>query len=249
MITVAGREMRASDFSTGFRGSSVEKEIINTLISSGRQYSYDSAEQLEFELKLRREIVVSSYDLNKSGLRFEVFRKTFCNPFYWNRTQDGGFSLKSNVRPSDAILDIYRNGQKYGTECATAMMAVYYKALLNVYSEKLFNKVFPRIELMNWHRIDRLLKDVGYMQRRDDYLPGDRRYFSNPDVNPLTPEWQGENVIDLGGGLYYGHGIGIRRADSIIAELNQNRSRNADEYARLVDSAGRPDFKRLALAR
>ena len=84
------------------------------------------------------------------------------------------------------------------------------------------------------------------MKKRMDYIPGDRRYFVNPDVDPLTPQWQGENVIDLDGELYYGHGIGIYNAETIIKELNKNRSEGADESARLKDSAGRPNFKKLA---
>ena len=126
------------------------------------------------------------------------------------------------------------------------MMIVYYKALLNIYSEALFDESFSNIELMNWHHIDKLLKEVGLMKKRMDYIPGDRRYFANPDVDPLTPQWQGENVIDLDGELYYGHGIGIYNAETIIKELNKNRSEGADESARLKDSAGRPNFKKLA---
>lgn len=246
MIVIADKDMRQADLEAEFEEKGVEREIINILVSSQKQYFYDSLDQFEIELRLRKEIILASYELYNSGLGFAVFRKTKCNPAYWNRTGDGGFVLKANVKPSDAILDIFKNGSKYSTECATAMMIVYYRALLNVYAENLFNKTFPKIELMNWHRIDSLLREVGVMKQREDYLPGDRRYFKNPDVNPLTPQWQGENVIDLGNGLYYGHGIGINNANIIIQELNKNRDENADESARLLDSAGRPDFKRLA---
>ena len=77
------------------------------------------------------------------------------------------------------------------------------------------------------------------------YLPGDRRYFANPDVDPLTPQWQGENVIDLSGDKYYGHGLGVHNAEAIVRALNENRSEDADESAHLLDSAGLPNFKRL----
>lgn len=246
MIVISDNEVYQAVIDAEYEENSVEREIISELASSSEQYSYDSLDQLKFELRLRKEIIAASHELDKSGLKFAVFRKTKCNPAYWDRTEDGGFVLKDNVKPSDAIFDIFKNGSQYSTECATGMMIVYYKALLNVYSESLFNKSFPKIELMNWHRIDKLLREVGLMKQREDYLPGDRRYFKNPDVNPLTPQWQGENVIDLGNGLYYGHGIGIHKADTIIQELNKNRSEAADESAKLVDSAGRPDFKKLA---
>ena len=83
------------------------------------------------------------------------------------------------------------------------------------------------------------------MNPQTDYLPGDRRYFANPDVNPETPEWQGENVIDLGDGLYFGHGIGTHKAETFIRDLNDNRKGDATREAYLVKKAGRPDFKRL----
>ena len=99
---------------------------------------------------------------------------------------------------------------------------------------------------MNWHKIDRLLREIGVMNKAKDYLPGDRRYFANPDVDPLTPEWQGENVIDMNHGVYYGHGIGKHDAQTIITALNDNRKQNAHNSAYLMDSAGRPNFKNLS---
>jgi protein-glutamine gamma-glutamyltransferase len=246
MIVISNKTVSPEEAGAEYAAGSVERAIINTLASSNEQYSYDSMDQLKFELRMRMEIIASSRELYQSRMGFEVFRESRCNPDYWDRTNEGGFVLKAGVKPSDAISNIFTDGSKYGTECATAMMIVYYKSLLNIYGDTLFNKTFPKIELMNWHHIDRLLQEVGYITKRKDYLPGDRRYFANPDVDPLTPEWQGENVIDLGGGRYYGHGIGIHDAGSIIDALNNHRSEDADESPHLLDSAGRPNFKRLA---
>lgn len=246
MIIVSGKVVSVQDAASGYAPGSVEKSVAEAMAEASAKYEYDSPGQLDFELRLRGEIVAASRALDRSGLGFEVFRSARCNPEYWDRTAEGGFRLKKGVPPSKAINDIYENGRLYGTECATAMMIVYYKALLEVYGASLFDKTFPRIELMDWHHIDRLLRETGYVSKRADYFPGDRRYFANPDVDPLTPQWQGENVIDLGGGLYYGHGVGIRNADSIVRALNRNRSPDADEPAHLLNSAGRPDFKRLA---
>ncbi len=53
-------------------------------------------------------------------------------------------------------------------------------------------------------------------------------------------------MIELGGGLFYGHGIGIRDAGSIIRSLNRNRVDGATRSAYLMDAAGRPDYRRLA---
>jgi ubiquitin len=86
---------------------------------------------------------------------------------------------------------------------------------------------------MNWH-YDRDL-GVVYSQGPGDFFPGDCRYFKNPDVNPETPQWQGENVIDLNDGKYYGHGIGIRTADEIINALNERR-KEGDRHMKKVIS-------------
>lgn len=146
---------------------------------------------------------------------------------------------------SDAIDDIFKNGYEYATECATAMVIVYYKAILDVFPAELFNRLFKRIELMNWRRLDPLLDGIGRLDYTGGFLPGDRRYFRNPDVNPATPEWQGENVIMLGPDLYYGHGIGVGGDDTFISALNKNRVRGSSQSAYLINRAGRPNFKNL----
>ena len=222
-----------------------EQKIINILSSSDHTYRYASEDQLLFEVRLRNSIVNAYVELYKSNFSFKVFRQSVCNTEYWRRTNDGGFLLKQGVNPSDAIKDIYINSSLYGTECATAMVIVYYKALVDVLPEKVFNKLFPQIYLMNWQHLDRNIGIMDY-QNVYDYLPGDGRYFKNPDVNPLTPEWQGENVFDLGDGIYYGHGIGIGRANNFIQALNENRIPGSTKSAYLMTSAKRPNFKHLA---
>ena len=244
MIEVAGKAVQP-DAVPGIQAGSVEKQVLSLMADSPVKTSFDSMERLQFELSLRAQTVAAARELDRSGLDFATFRKSKCNSEFWERTNEGGFRLKSGANAAEAVLDIFRHGRKYATECATAMVIVYYRALLAVLGEAKFNKAFPRIELMNWHHLDPLLRQVGLMNKYPLYLPGDRRYFANPDVDPVTPEWQGENVIDLDGKLYYGHGIGIRNAEQIIKSLNQNRIEHADDTAYLMDSAGRPDFDRL----
>lgn len=228
-----------------YNPNSVQRSVLTTLVDSDVTYYYNSVAQLKFELNLRYYIVKASKELYKSRFSFEIFRNSKCNTKYWNRTDEGGFLLKNNAVPSQAIEDIYINSSKYGTECATAIVIVFYKAILDKYPEQLFNSIFPNIHLMNWHYIDSDL-DIDLYPNQPDYFLGDCRYFKNPDVDPVTPEWQGENAIMLDNNLYYGHGIGIGTSDKMIHILNRFRKEDADESAYLMDSATRPNFKYLA---
>ncbi len=245
MIKVAENPQGMQILEGKYPQGSTEHAILQILSSSGKIYSYPSINALEFELELRAATVSASKELDQSGMGFAVFRKSRCNPDYWTRTAEGGFLLKNANKPSAAIMDIYRNGPSYATECATAILIVFYKAVLDLFHDERFNQVFPKIELMNWHHVDPVFESIGIMEPAVDFLPGDRRYFMNPDVDPVTPEWQGENVIMLNSDLYYGHGIGIRNAAEIIEALNKNRIEDAGKSAYLMNLAGRPDFQEL----
>jgi protein-glutamine gamma-glutamyltransferase len=244
MIYISGTPFDSSSLLNQYSTGSVEYIIVDILSKSERIYRYSSLDELTFEIDLRRKIIDASYALYRSRLAFRIFQEAKCNEDFWNLRDDGGFVLKDGVLPSDAINDIFINTRKYGTECATAIVIIYYKAVLDIYGDSLFNSSFRKIVLMNWQQIDNLLGIRTY-RALSDYLPGDCRYFRNPDVNPLTPEWQGENAIDLSGGKYYGHGIGITDADRIIAALNANRAEGSETSAYLMDTATRPDLSGL----
>lgn len=229
-----------------FGQGSIQKDIITKIDKSSLTYNYDKLEQLKFEVNLRVAIIKASLDLLKSGMDFAVFRETTCNENYWERNTDGGLKLKPGVKASDAIADIFSNGRQYSTECATAMVIIYYKALLDVFPKALFDETFTDITLMNWHYLDRNLSEIGQLDIGSDNIPGDRRYFQNPDVDLATPEWQGENTIDLGNGTYYGHGVGIYDSEQIIKMLNENRKSGSTTSAFLMSTAGNPNYKRLS---
>jgi protein-glutamine gamma-glutamyltransferase len=245
MIRIADKTFDPSSLKDEYKPDSIERKIIDIMALSTTVYRYHSLEDLKFEIKLRINIISASRELNDSHFAFRVFRQSVCNEDYWTRTDEGGFLQRDDVKPYDAIKDIFINSSKYGNECATAIVIVYYKAILNVFPENLFNEMFPKIQLMNWHYIDDDLR-ISYFKGQGDYLPGDCRYFKNPEVNPLTPQWQGENAIDLGDGTYYGHGVSVRNAEGIIEALNARRKEGATESAYLVDSATRLDFKYLS---
>ncbi len=246
MILIAGRPFDAAPIMNDYPRGSVEQQLLSIMSQSSQTYDFDSLSQLKFELWMRDETVNSAKALYNSGLGFSVFHKSKCSPVYWDRMPNGGFRLREGADTARAIEDIFINGSEYATECATAMMIVYYKALLSIFKQNAFNKLFPTLILMNWHAIDPLLKEVGKPRKVEDFLFGDRGYFKNPDVDPKTPEWQGENVIVLPDALYYGHGIGISTYEDIINALNSNRKKGASQSAYFLDTASHPDFKKLA---
>lgn len=246
MIKIAGKVFDISQLINEYDNQSVERELLKAMSASEEVYSYDTLEQLNFELKLRREIIKAAIELNQSRFGFAIFHDSRCNTKYWKKTNNGGFNLKSGVKASDAIRDIYINGREYATECATAMEIVYYKAMLEVMGDDSFNQLFNSIYLMNWDVREPLLREIGRPKKEKDMLLGDRAYFKNPQVNPETPQWQGENVIILPNERYYGHGIGIRTADEIIDSLNNNRRSGSTQTAYLMDTVARPNFKKIS---
>lgn len=245
MVEIAGSPADSRTLSGLFPQQGTQRPIGEAMLQSPETFAFQTPDRLQFEVRLRAATVEAARALDRSGMDFAVFRKSRCNPAFWTRADNGGFVLRRGVRSSEAIADIFENGPGYATECATAIVIVFYKAVLDVYSAPLFDRTFPTIVLMNWLHVDPLFRSVGRMRPVEVTLPGDRLYFVNPDVNPATPEWQGENVIQLGPGVYYGHGIGIHNAAAIIRELNENRGEDTDESAYLLRRAGRPDYGRL----
>ena len=236
MIQVAGRPFDAEKMASEYPLQSVERIVLETMAHSEAVYRFGSVGELRFSLSLRKEIVEASKKQSRSGLRFST---------YWQRTENGGFQLKKEAVPSEAIEDIFRNGRLYATECATAMVIIMYGALLAVYGADLFNRTFKNIYLMDWSIRQPLLQEIGTPKTVPELLIGDRAYFMNEDVSPETPWWRGENVIVLPNDLYYGHGVGIRTAPEIIASLNRNRKKDAQRSAYLMDKAARPNFQKL----
>ncbi len=244
IIKIAGKTVYPNDIIGEFTPGSTETKVLTKLAEDETIHRYNSIKQLKFEVLLRTNIIKASLELARSGFKFKIFTDSFCNPEFWDRTRIGGFAVKQGVSPYDAISDIYKNGPKYGTECSTAIIILYYGALIKVYPKELFDIAFSGLQLYNWKFID---SDLGINTRlyasRD--IPGDCRYFENPEFNPETPEWRGENAIDLGNGKFYGHGIGINTADEIVEKLNRHKAHPSAPSAFLNNSVTNPNYKHL----
>ncbi|WP_328804451.1 protein-glutamine gamma-glutamyltransferase [Paenibacillus apii] len=223
--------------------SGVEREIVEKKQRSPETYVYESPAALAFELNMRRRIVEAAVALDASGVTFVPYENTRGNRYFWSRTNKGGLLLNNGVLPSDAINDIFRNGRMYAFECATAVVVVLYKGVLDALGEEVFNSYFRNLLLYDWQYDSDL--QLTAISNREEAYPGDVQYFKNPDHAPDKPEWQGENAIVLGQGMYYGHGIGINTAEGIIAALNRKRVPGSTTSAYLLDETFHPDFEYL----
>lgn len=244
MIVVNNKIVHASLKNSSDSNNNLYKEILSDLTSSKKSHIYKSNRELSFDLTLRTYILRASKDLMASGMQFRVFRRAYCNPMFWIRTPMGGFRLRPGIRASMGIYDIFRNGQLYATECATAIIMIFYKALLDLYGYEIFDEIFDNgFYLYTWnydHKLAILTAEV------DRPAPGDVVYIKNPQVDPMTPEWQGENTVTMGSNYYYGHGIGIRTLQEIIFHLNMHRYPFAMVSAFLTNLNTRIDSNEMA---
>lgn len=193
-----------------------------------------------FEADMRQQVVQAARSMAASGAAFADFEQTRGNDQLWRVTELGALQLKPGISPAAGIRDIFDNGNLYAFECATATVIVLYKGILDSIEEESFNRLFADLLLYDWEYDE----DLRLIQTGSSAaaLPGDVLYFMNPDVNPDTPEWQGENTIKLGPDRYFGHGIGIASGADIIAALNENRIPDSTRTAYLTDNVHRLDF-------
>ncbi|WP_223702404.1 protein-glutamine gamma-glutamyltransferase [Sutcliffiella deserti] len=237
MIKISGEPFQHSDL---WADDSIESMIVKQIEEDPAVYFYQSIEELKFEILLRKNILASARAMAQGEAEFETFAGSRGNPDYWTMSSRGGFQLNPGVKPSRAIRDFYRNSSLYAFECATAKVIVYYHAVLNTIGENIFDQLFQNLYLYSWHFDSDL--DIQTLEL-DYFLPGDVVYFNNPDYNPETPWWRGENAIVMGDGTYFGHGLGLKTGDEIIEFLNSTRKPNSNKSAYMMKLVVRPSFK------
>lgn len=240
MLQVSGMPFQPSGL---LHLGTVERVIIQQMINAPVVYSYPSVRELQFEINARKHIIESAKAMNDSQVEFTTFRYARCNPTYWNLTGAGGFLLRPDVFPADAILDIYRNSSLYAFECATACVIIYYDAILKSIGRTAFNTFFRNLYLYSWHTDP----DLGLNTfSGSHFLPGDVIYFNNPDFHIQTPWFRGLNAVVLEDGNYFGHGFGIMSAREIIDFLNTQRQPGSNQPAYLASIVTRPSFNSLS---
>ncbi|WP_071459237.1 protein-glutamine gamma-glutamyltransferase [Bacillus massilinigeriensis] len=217
----------------------VEKIIFYSLTSSRAIFRYISKGELLFDLMLRKNIIGSARAMLAGGAAFTSFENSSFNPAYWSRTSSG-YLLRPDVLPSDAVRDVFVNGKLYGFECSTAMVLIFYKAVLESIRESDFNYLFGGLLVWNWQH-DPDLAIITLLGT--EFIPGDVVYFNNPEHR--KPIWRGENAVVMENKLYYGHGVGIVTGEEMIAGLNSLRRKDAVISAYLLPQHSRLNIRYL----
>lgn len=217
----------------------VHREIYMDLEASNELFEYATGAELLFELMLRENIMNAALDLHNSKAVFSSFQYSSFNPAYWVKG-DRGYLLRPDVLPSEAIRDVFMNGPMYGFECSTAMVLIFYKAVLDSIRESDFNYLFNGLLVWNWSYDPDLFIIT---KRGEEFIRGDVVYFYNPDHK--DPIWLGENAVVLGPNKFFGHGIGLKSTTEMIAALNSLRKEGATRSAYLLKQHSRLNTRYL----
>ena len=193
-------------------------EIIDGAKSTTKVLGVTRTEDIVF----RKRVVDAARALAEGGASFsggwdtDAVNKKLWTLGYGGRMQVRKFLPGNQIgKPSVALNDIFENGDAYGFECATAMMVIYHKAILDHVGAEKFDALFSDPKMLAFFRWD--IEDADYTKvkklsedpalAKQPAVPGSHYYFFNPDASAENSAFGGENVIYLGGGEYYAHGI------------------------------------------
>ena len=181
------------------------------------------------ELAFRAHVVHAAKALAAGGASFagsadgDKVNKDLWTMGFGGRIQVRKFMPDGSIgKPADALRDIFTNGRAYGFECATAMMVIYHKAILDHVGDKAFNEMFSepkQLAFFRWSIEDDDFLDVKKLVHKPMPLqPGSHYYYTNPDASAENSAFGGENVLYLGAGEFYAHGIVGSSGTYIVSE-------------------------------
>ena len=185
------------------------------------------------DLVFRKRVVDAAHALAEGGASFSGSHKTDkVNKKLWTMGYGGRIQVRKFLpegeigKPSVALNDIFENGDQYGFECATAMMVIYHKAILDHLGADKFDALFSDPKMLAFFRWD--IEDADYTAVKKlaqdpklatkTVVPGSHYYFFNPDASDENSAFRGENVIYLGNDQYYAHGIVGAEGTYIVTE-------------------------------
>jgi protein-glutamine gamma-glutamyltransferase len=249
---IYGEEAQIRDRPIAGEKGKIEKKDRFEYVKDGRAVSTVVGVTRTEDLVFRQNVVEAAYALAESGAAFSAGQATDkVNKKLWTLGYGGRMQVRKFLpegkfgKPSEALNDIFENGKQYGFECATAMMVIYHKAILDHVGADAFDQMFtePRnLTFFRWSIEDDDYTDIKRLTMKPSPLhPGSHYYFKNPDASAENSAFGGENVIYLGEGKFYAHGIHGADGTYIVTEneithtLSSLRRRGATEKPYRVD--------------
>ncbi len=196
-------------------------------------------------VKIGGAMIGAAEEMDRAGHDFALIKDHTFNAKYWKPTGGGTFALQAGVKPSTAFDDIFNNPGAYKFECATALVITQYKAMRELLGPQDFDRVASKLKIGPWQSestLDRSITITGSTSeataaKKASLKAGDYGYFQNWDVSDDGREagWQGENVIYLGDGKFYGHPFGVASEQTIVDHLNTQRTPGSTRSASFLD--------------
>ncbi|MFC1610811.1 hypothetical protein ACFL6C_07625 [Myxococcota bacterium] len=213
------------------------EDLIVTTDASGALKTRELGVELRDHVRIGAAVVSACRALARASPRFGVSHSHQFSSRFWLPVAESGcgaFEIRPGVLPSEAIRDIQVHPKRYRFDCGTAIVVVFYTAMLELLGEKTFNRVCANLEVGPWWLGPNLAEHLhgsgdisraATPQSRRELRPGDHVRFCNWDVSAAGRRggWSGENAIYLGNGLYYGHPFGICNEKTIVDHLNAHR--------------------------
>lgn len=242
-----------------FDGELDENDLIFTKNADGTVDVKQIGKALRDRVFIGGAMVDAAHEMGKAKHKFGDLE---ANEVVWEIDEDNPNTMYLNpeFEPSVALMDIFNNPDLYKFECATAMVILRYRAMLEMIGENDFNRICSDLQIGVWDQEDHaadVWEVTGKSAKGEDaemtdetrakLMPGDYAYFKNWDVTEAAFKggWQGENVIFLGEGKFYGHPFGIVEGKKIVDYLNKHRKAGSTRSASMLDLHARVNEKVL----
>jgi RHS repeat-associated protein len=229
-LEVAGKQVtKESDFYKQHAKISVFRStFLEILIESKTTYKYTD-QSIIAEMEFRDALLAAADKVKKSGLGFAAAGEVGKDVKGWEGVKDGiRFKKGSGLTASKAIEELFNQAKDVKLDCANGGILVFYEALRSYLGDERFDKLFVGERQLDIAQANSTRLFWLDLKKYDDYLPGDWRYFSNPNLDPKESRaWQGFNAIQAGKeatGKFIAHPGFELTAQETIDKLNSKTS-------------------------
>lgn len=165
-----------------YASDDLESEILKGILASRRPLNLQGTDK-EQEAQLRAHVDARKGVVDFAGKnRFQYATKDYkYNPDFWDDDSDAPErAVKSGVDPKAALADLHVHPEEYALGCKQAAV----------------------LTMRAGSNSSLIVKDENVSDR--DWIPGDWGYIKNPKVKPDHAGQEGQNLIYLGGGQFWG---------------------------------------------